>query len=64
MAIQIINNLKIQTINTFPPIPVRSFDWQAWLDDEEPENWDRVGQGATEQEAISDLMEKLSEQEA
>lgn len=64
MAIQIINNLKIQTVNTCPPIPVRSFDWQAWLDDEEPENWDRVGQGETEQKAIADLMEKLTEQEA
>lgn len=59
MAIQIINNLKIQTSYTCPPIPIRSCDWEAWLDDEDPETWDRVGQGATEQEAIADLLEKI-----
>jgi len=47
---------KIITEHVFPPIPIRSFDWQAVRD-----GWDLgdpIGEGETEQEAINDLMEK------
>jgi hypothetical protein len=44
----------IVTNNVCPPIPIRSVDWEAWYD-----NLDEggpVGRGATEQEAIIDLL--------
>lgn len=46
----------IQTTYTHPPIPVRSFDWTATQDGYEP--GDPIGRGATEQEAIADLIEQ------
>ena len=45
---------KIVTVNEFPPIPVRHFDWCAYWDGEE-ETGD-YGYGATEQEAIDELL--------
>jgi hypothetical protein len=49
-----------RTHHEYPPIPIRSFDWSAVLDDYEPGC--PIGYGATEQEAIADLMEQLDEQ--
>ena len=41
---------KIITSHVYPPIPIRNFDWCAYVDgDEESE---RYGYGETEQEAI------------
>jgi hypothetical protein len=44
---------KIITEYTYPPIPLRQFDWEACRD-----YWDEgdpIGYGATEAEAIADL---------
>ena len=52
---------KIITNYDHPPIPVRSFDWSAVTDDYDgaPDaGWQPVGHGATEAEAIADLMEQ------
>ena len=50
---------KIVTSNPFPPIPMRNMDWCAWYDDE-GEEAGRYGYGATEQEAIADLIANYS----
>jgi hypothetical protein len=39
-----------------PPIPLRTFDWQAYRD---PESGP-FGYGATEQEAVADLLEQAA----
>lgn len=49
----------IVTSFDYPPIPCRDADWSAYID---PEG--RVGHGATEAEAIADLMEKTVEGDA
>ncbi len=49
---------KIITEHVYPPIPIRSFDWAAYRDGDEE---GPVGRGATEEEAIAELMEMLSE---
>lgn len=66
MATHIISGVKIYTNHDYPPIPVRSMDWSAVTDDYEAESdsegwWSThpVGHGATEQEAIADLIEQL-----
>lgn len=62
MTFHQINGIKVRTHNDCPPIPVRSFDWSA-VDD----NYDgggAVGRGATEQEAIADLLEQIEERAA
>lgn len=45
--------MPIITEYVYPPIPVRHWDWSAYRD---PEGL--VGHGATEEEAIQDLLEK------
>lgn len=47
---------EIVTSPIFPPIGIRCFDWAATYDNYEPGH--SVGHGATEQEAISDLVEQ------
>lgn len=65
MALHIINDARVRTsvrIRTdyiFPPIPVRSFDWQATGDSYEPGH--PIGHGRTEQEAIEDLLEQMED---
>lgn len=58
---------KIRTSHVYPPIPNRNFDWAA-IDDNTycgcEECHCPVGHGATEQEAIADLLEQLEEREA
>lgn len=49
----------IHTENVCPPIPMRSMDWQATADGHEPGH--PMGTGATEDEAIIDLVEQLFE---
>ncbi len=47
---------EIETTCIAPPIPWRNFDWQATRVGYEP--GDPAGFGATEQEAIADLIEQ------
>jgi hypothetical protein len=50
--------MKIKTFYDPPPIPMRGADWQAI--DEDTYDYDSpTGYGATEQEAIDDLMWKI-----
>ena len=50
---------RIRTEYVFPPIPIRSFDWRATLDDYEPGC--PMGQGPTEEAAIADLLSQIEE---
>lgn len=52
--------MKIRTEFVYPPIPDRSFDWSA-VDDDTYDYDAPIGRGATEQEAIEDLQEQLTE---
>jgi hypothetical protein len=65
MAIHEINGVKIHTSFDYPPIPVRSMDWSAVTDDydgaEDSRTRSQIGRGATEQEAIADLLEQIEE---
>lgn len=45
---------RIITTFVYPPIPIRTMDWAAHYDDPEGP----VGRGATEQEAIRNLMDE------
>lgn len=47
--------MKIVTEHTFPPIPVREFDYHAWIDGFEEDGM--YGHGRTEREAIEDLID-------
>ena len=56
MSIPRNHRLSMKTIVTshpYPPIPLRSMDWQACFDGEEEDG--PYGYGATEAEAIEDL---------
>jgi len=63
MAMHIINGVKIHTSFDCPPIPVRSVDWSAVTDDYDgaPDSHCQIGHGATEQEAIQDLLDQLED---
>ncbi|MFZ5783946.1 MAG: hypothetical protein ACOY4R_27425 [Pseudomonadota bacterium] len=52
---------RIITRHEPPPIPVRGFDWRALPADYDL--GDPIGWGATEQEAIDDLREKMEDGE-
>ncbi len=52
--------MKIVTDYWAKPIPVRNCDWMA-VDDDTYDGEGPVGFGATEEEAIADLMEKLEQ---
>jgi len=51
---------KINTHYECAPIPMRGFDWVATFDDYDgaPDSQCPIGKGATEQEAIDDLLEQ------
>lgn len=51
--------MKIVTEHVYPPIPMRQFDWSA-VDGDTYDGSGPVGTGATEQEAIADLLEQVS----
>ena len=68
MAIHNINGTKIHTSFDYPPIPVRNMDWSAVTDNYDCDcdqdgffSTHPVGRGATEQEAIADLIEQLED---
>lgn len=50
-----INANKIITTYVNPPIPLRNFDWSAVRDNYD--GGDCIGRGATEAEAIADLLD-------
>lgn len=52
-------SMTIKTQCICPPIPVRSFDWCAVDDDTYDGPGCPIGYGATEQEAIDDLLAQL-----
>jgi hypothetical protein len=61
-----INGVKIRTHFDYPPIPVRQFDWSAIDDDSYDGAEDSscpIGHGATEEDAIEDLMDQLTDGE-
>lgn len=49
---------KIVTTHVYPPIPIRTMDWQAHYDDDEPNDDGQMatGHGRTSEEAIEDLL--------
>lgn len=62
--------MDIRTVHVYPPIPIRTLDWQAY----DADTMDRcgdpeclchkkhpVGAGATEQEAVADLLEQMQD---
>lgn len=55
--------MKIKTSHDFPPIPDRRFDWSAVDDDTYDGPGCPIGRGATEQEAIADLLAQIEERE-
>ena len=66
MAIHRVWDFTVRTSFDYPPIPVRRFDWSAIDDDTYDGAEDSccpVGHGATEQEAIDDLLDQLTDGE-
>jgi hypothetical protein len=68
MPTHMIKGVKIHTHNDCPPIPVRDMDWSAVTDDYDADcdqdgyfSTHPVGHGATEHEAIKDLLEQIKE---
>ncbi len=57
---------KIITYCWAKPIPIRRFDWAAWFDGTEPDDYGQMltGYGTTEAEAIADLHENAEMAEA
>lgn len=63
--------IELSTSFDYPPIPARSFDWSAIDANTFDADWDGhewryvtscpIGSGATEQEAIDDLFDKMEE---
>lgn len=66
MAFHKIDGINIRTSYDYPPIPVRQFDWSA-IDDDTYDGADDsscpIGHGATEADAIDDLMDQLTDGE-
>lgn len=54
--------VRITTTHVFPPVPFRNMDWSAVTDDYEPGQ--AIGYGATEREAVADLVAQLEEADA
>lgn len=50
--------MKIITSFVYPPIPIRTMDWCAYLDGQEE---GKVGWGETEEEAKQDFLDQLEE---
>ena len=56
--------MRIRTEFVYPPIPYRNSDWSAVDDSTYDGPGSAIGWGATEAEAIADLLEQLEEREA
>ena len=65
MAQHQINGVIIHTNFDYPPIPVRDFDWSAVDDnyDGAEDSHCPIGRGRTEQDAINDLLEQLTDED-
>lgn len=61
MAFHLINGIKVRTSFDCPPIPVRGADWSAIDDSTYDGEGCEIGRGATEQEAIADLIWQIEE---
>lgn len=70
MTIHLIQGWKVRTDCVCPPIPVRDFDWCAYLADHYDGAEDSrglaavVGTGATEEKAIDELLEQIDDLQA
>lgn len=53
---------RIVTCFVYPPIPTNRYDWQA-VDDDTYEPGCPIGYGATEAEAVANLLELLEDEE-
>ena len=53
--------MDIRTAHIYPAIPIRSYDWMAWVDGREEDTW-LQGYGRTEVEAIAELQERIEEE--
>lgn len=55
------NNRNIITSFDYPPIPNKRFDWSAIFDDYDgtDDSGSPIGYGATEKEAVEDLLEQI-----
>lgn len=65
MALHHISGITIRTNYDYPPIPVRQFDWSAIDDDTYDGAEDSscpIGHGATEEDAIEDLLEQIDDE--
>jgi hypothetical protein len=56
---QLLDEVKTECIR--PPIPIRNFDWVAWIDGEEENG--KHGYGETEKQATDDLLTQLGEED-
>lgn len=56
--------MKIKTEHVYPPIPLRMYDWSAIDDDTYDGQGSPMGWGASEQEAIEDLLCQIAERKA
>ena len=56
--------MKIKTEFTYPPIPIRQFDWCAYDEDTYDGPGSVLGHGATEAEAVADFREQWEEKYA
>jgi len=54
-------NLVIVIEHTYPPIPIRDFDWHAYLDGREEDG--NYGHGRTKYQALHDLIDRLEEED-
>lgn len=57
--VTIIDGLRIRTSNDCPPVPSTRYDWSAWVEDQE----ELVGRGATESDAVAELLQTLAERD-
>jgi hypothetical protein len=53
---------KIITVNVYPPIPLRQFDWMAHYEGDE--EYGARGYGRTEADAVRDLTAEFPDDEA
>jgi hypothetical protein len=53
------NGKEILTDFVYPPIPIRTMDWAAWIDGSEDLGM-TVGRGASRDIAIADLIDQLA----
>ena len=55
--------MTIKVSFDYPPIPIRSFDWSAYVDDTYDGPGCPLGHGPTEAAAISDLYDQMEDEE-